>query len=135
MAESRRSGLAEFGVMTTWGPEINLAFRLADAADAVSERRWRPSGVATTIKDDGSPVTEADVAAEEAMLSIVLSTVPGDGFLGEEVGETPGTSGRRWIVDGIDGTRFFAAGERTWGTLIALHRRTRLSWAWRRARR
>ena len=47
------------------------------------------------------------------------NSMPGDGFLGEEVGEVQGTTGRRWIVDGIDGTRSFAAGYRM-GTLIAL---------------
>lgn len=47
-------------------------------------------------------------------------TVLGDGFLGEEIGEREGTTGRRWIADGIDGTKFFAAGLPTWGTLIAL---------------
>lgn len=31
-------------------------------------------------------------------------------------------SGRRWIVDGIDGTRFFVRGDVTWGTMIALER-------------
>ena len=42
------------------------------------------------------------------------------GLLGEELGERLGTTGRRWIVDGIDGTRFFAAGLKEWGSLIAL---------------
>ncbi len=42
------------------------------------------------------------------------------GFLGEEVGEHAGRDVRRWIADGFDGTRFFAAGRETWGTLLAL---------------
>ena len=60
------------------------------------------------------------MAAEEACLLLRRVARPDDGLLGEEVGERPGSSGRRWIVDGIDGTRFFAAGRPTWGTLIAL---------------
>jgi len=63
---------------------------------------------------DGSPVTEADGAAEEAVLNALAEAHPGDGFLGEELGERLGTTGRRWTVDGIDGTRFFAAGLTEW---------------------
>lgn len=72
------------------------------------------------MKPDGTPVTEADLAAERAALAFVQVERPGDGFVGEEVGEWAGTTGRRWIVDGVDSTRSFAAGLPTWGTLIAL---------------
>lgn len=107
--------------------DLEVAFHLADAADSVTLRWWNPTGVASKAKLDGSPVTEADIAAEEAVLEAARESCPGDGFLGEEVGERPGTTGRRWIVDGIDGTRFFAAGAPTWGTLIALEWDARLS--------
>ena len=102
--------------------DLELAFHLADLADAITLRWWSPNGVASTAKADGSPVTEADVAAEKALLNAVRNACPGDGFLGEEVGEKQGTTGRRWIVDGIDGTRSFVAGQPEWGTLIALER-------------
>lgn len=99
---------------------MELAFRLADAADEVTSAWWTADGVQARAKADGTPVTDADVAAEEAVARVVSSVHTGDGLLGEEIGERLGTSGRRWIVDGIDGTRGFVAGERTWGTLIAL---------------
>ena len=101
-------------------PDLALAFRLADLADTITLGWWMPTGVAWTLKDDGSPVTAADLAAEEAVLDAVRKACPDDAFVGEEVGEHPGTSGRRWIVDGIDGTRLFAAGRPEWGSLIAL---------------
>jgi histidinol-phosphatase len=101
-------------------PDLALAFHLADLADVMTMRWWSRNGVIATAKADGSPVTEADVAAEEAVLNAVRELRPGDGFLGEEVGERRGATGRRWIVDGVDGTRFFAAGLAEWGTLIAL---------------
>ena len=44
---------------------------------------------------------------------------PTDAFVGEEVGPHAGTSGRRWIVDGIDGTHNYADGRAGWGTIIA----------------
>ena len=102
--------------------DLQLAFQLADVADAINLEAWSSSGVRWTTKADGSPVTEADIAAEHAMRSHLLAACPADGFVGEEIGEITGSSGRRWIVDGIDGTRFFAAGHRAWGTLIALER-------------
>lgn len=100
--------------------DLELAFWMATAADAVTASAWRAAGTPATEKADGTPVTEADVAAEAAMLSVLREHAPDDAFLGEESGSHAGTTGRRWIVDGIDGTRFFAAGAVTWGTLVAL---------------
>lgn len=100
--------------------DLELAFRMVDAADAVTKAAWAPGGMTASLKSDGSPVTEADVAAERAMIAVLQRDAPADGFLGEEIGLHPGKSGRLWIADGIDGTRFFAAGESTWGTLLAL---------------
>jgi histidinol-phosphatase len=100
--------------------DLELAFRMVDAADAVTAVAWKPSGISALAKADGSPVTEADVAAETAMLRVLRAKSPDDSFVGEELGHHPGTSGRRWIADGIDGTRFFAVGASTWGTLLAL---------------
>jgi histidinol-phosphatase len=45
---------------------------------------------------------------------------PQDGLLGEEGASKPGSSGRRWIIDPIDGTRDFLRGNRAWGVLIGL---------------
>jgi len=100
--------------------DLELALRLADLADAETLVRWSSHGSTTRLKSDGTPVTEADLAAERSVLASVSAERPGDGFIGEEVGERVGSTGRRWIVDGIDSTRSFAAGLRTWGTLIAL---------------
>ena len=101
-------------------PDLELAFLMVDAADAVTSAAWTPAGVTAVLKADGSPVTEADLAAERAMLAVLQRAAPDDGFVGEESGRHPGSSSRRWIADGIDGTRFFTAGAITWGTLLAL---------------
>ncbi len=100
--------------------DLGLALHLADVADAETMQRWSAGGVVAAAKQDGTPVTEADVAAEQAVLAAIREACPDDGFLGEEVGAKRGTNDRRWIVDGVDGTRFFAGGSQTWGTLIAL---------------
>lgn len=71
-------------------------------------------------KADASPVTVADRAAEEEIRGLIREAYPRDGILGEEFGEVRGESGRRWIVDPIDGTQSFLRGVPLFGTLIAL---------------
>lgn len=70
-------------------------------------------------KADGSPVSEADLAVERALLDVLREKHPGDAVLSEESGER-GESRRRWILDPIDGTIPFLRGERNWGTHVAL---------------
>jgi histidinol phosphatase-like enzyme (inositol monophosphatase family) len=82
-------------------------------------------GTALTVeyKDDRSPVTIADRGAEEALRETLGAAFPADGMLGEELGATDGTSGRRWIVDPIDGTQSFIRGVPLWGVLVGLEDR------------
>jgi histidinol-phosphatase len=93
---------------------------MADAADSATLTWWSPDVVASMTKSDGSSVTKADVAAECAVLEVVIDACSGDGFIGEELGERIGSVQLRWVVDGIDGTRNFTHGLRNWGTLTAL---------------
>jgi histidinol-phosphatase len=98
--------------------DLELAQRLADAADAISLPRFR-SGLAVETKPDLTPVTEADRAVEAELRRILSGERPGDAILGEEEGAA-GSGGRRWLVDPIDGTRNYTRGIPVWGTLIAL---------------
>jgi histidinol-phosphatase len=93
-----------------------------DAAEKASQLalRYFDSGLAVEWKQDQSPVTLADREAEQALRDALLGTFPHDGFLGEEFGDHPGTSGYRWIVDPIDGTRSFVRSIPLWGTLVGL---------------
>ena len=61
-------------------------------------------GSAESVKGDGSVVTAADIEVEELVRAQIAERFPGDGVFGEEQGETESVSGRRWIVDPIDGT-------------------------------
>jgi len=99
-----------------------LAEDLADAARAETLARFRARELVVDNKAGTGfdPVTEADIAAERAMRAILAERRPGDGIAGEEMDEATGTSGRRWILDPIDGTRAYLAGTPCWGTLIAL---------------
>lgn len=76
--------------------------------------------VATEFKADGSEVTVADHEAEAFLRSAVEDAFPEDGILGEEGAATASRSGRRWIIDPIDGTRSFATGVPLYGVLLAL---------------
>ncbi len=80
---------------------------------------FRRADLKVEWKADESPVTVADRAAEQAIKAVVAAAFPADGWLGEETGTSGGTSGRRWIVDPIDGTRNFVRGVPLWATLVA----------------
>jgi histidinol-phosphatase len=101
-------------------PDLELALRLADAADALSLPRFRALDLRVETKPDRTPVTDADDAVERALLDLLARERPDDGALGEEHGTREGTSGRRWILDPVDGTRNFLRGIPVWATLIAL---------------
>ena len=102
--------------------DLTLAHRMADAARAVILPHFRAAGLNAENKEAAGfdPVTVADRAAEEAMRAMLAEHRPDDGIWGEEFGQTPGTSGRTWVLDPIDGTRGFISGTPTWGVLIAL---------------
>lgn len=103
----------------------NLAQRLNIATAAALEagkvtRRYFQTGVAVELKKDRSPVTIADREAEDLLYSILSREFPGDAFLGEEQGERAGSSGYRWIIDPIDGTKSFIQGVPLYGVLVGL---------------
>jgi histidinol phosphatase-like enzyme (inositol monophosphatase family) len=99
--------------------DIALAQALADAAGAAIRPFFR-ADFQMENKDDASPVTEADRAAESAMRALIAEHRPEDGIIGEEYGQTREGASRVWVLDPIDGTRSFVAGRPIFGTLIAL---------------
>ncbi|AZS40773.1 Histidinol-phosphatase [Microbacterium oxydans] len=99
--------------------DLELALRLADAADAQSLPRFDASDLEISTKADNSHVTDADLATERAIRSILEQERPEDGIFGEEFG-AQGSTQRQWIIDPIDGTANFLRGVPLWGTMIAL---------------
>ncbi|CAI9386478.1 inositol monophosphatase family protein [Microbacterium sp. T2.11-28] len=99
--------------------DLALALRLADAADAVAMARFDASDLEVRTKADATHVTEADLATERAIRTILAEERPEDSILGEEFG-TGGASDRRWVIDPIDGTANYLKGIPLWTTLIAL---------------
>jgi histidinol phosphatase-like enzyme (inositol monophosphatase family) len=101
---------------------FGFAQRLADIAGDIIRPCFRRR-IDVTNKGDArfyDPVTEADSRAEEAMRGAIAREYPQDGIIGEEFGEIAGTSGFVWVIDPVDGTRAFIAGQPLWGTLIGL---------------
>ncbi len=98
---------------------IAPAAELARLTGDIALRHYRSHLIVET-KADGSPVTVADRAAEEAARDWVRRFFPEDGVLGEEFGEERAGARRRWLIDPIDGTKSFVRGTPLWGSLVAL---------------
>ena len=96
------------------------AARIAEQASAVPMRHFRQGGLGVEIKQDAdsSPVTIADRATEEAIRAALATEFPGHGIFGEEFGKEGSLDGSAWIIDPIDGTRFFLTGYPAFGMLI-----------------
>jgi histidinol-phosphatase len=106
------------GPMTDLDDLMDFAARTAQAGGAVTLQHFGLVDVA--FKRDGSEVTAADLAAETHIRQLLAAAFPDDGVLGEEHAETPSRSGRRWIIDPIDGTRSFASAVPLYGVLLTL---------------
>jgi histidinol-phosphatase len=102
-------------------PDEELLHAAALAADAGARSALDHFGrheLRQWFKDDGSRVTQADLAVEDAIRGALTRLIPGVPTLGEETGGND-TSGDRWIIDPIDGTENFSRGNPVWATLIA----------------
>jgi len=101
------------------GELLSFAVDLARGAGALTLRFFRSTDLRVDWKADRSPVTEADRAAERFVRDTLARRCPDDAIVGEEETPKPGTSGRRWFVDPVDGTRAFLRGVPIYSTLVA----------------
>lgn len=101
----------------------------ADAALAVAlvrdaatlAARIRGQGLDVARKTSGSDVvTQADTSAERLIVERLVAERPDDAILGEEGASRPGTSGRTWVIDPVDGTYNFTRGSDWWCSALAL---------------
>lgn len=100
--------------------DLSLAARLVRDAGALAAA-MRAGGLNAEQKTSVSDVvTAADHAAEELVTSTLASERPDDGVLGEEGAQRDGTSGRRWVIDPVDGTYNFFSGLAYWCSALAL---------------
>lgn len=99
---------------------LDAALALVRAAGERTLRWFRSADLTVERKGDGTPVTAADRDAERFLREQLAEAFPGDGVLGEEEAPTTSTTGRRWILDPIDGTKAFTCGVPLYSNLLAL---------------
>jgi myo-inositol-1(or 4)-monophosphatase len=103
------------------GELLDLARDIAVEAGALA-RTLRSEGV--EVADTKSTVTDivtfADRQTEQLIRDRLAAARPDDGFLGEESGAEPGSSGLTWVVDPIDGTVNYAYGLPFYAVSIAV---------------
>lgn len=102
-----------------------LALEAAREAGDLTLRYFQRDNFSVELKADASPVTIADRQAEIHLRERITAAFPADAILGEELPERPGTSGFRWILDPIDGTKSFISGVPLYGTLIGVEHQGR----------
>jgi len=99
-----------------------VAIDIATEAGNIAKHWYDNAHFRVDEKSDGSPVTQADLEVETYMRTQLGTHFPEDGVLGEEFGADPGSSGYRWILDPIDGTKSFIRSVPLYANLIALER-------------
>lgn len=113
--------------MTGIGADAGLDEDERLLADAVREAgalafSYFDRGLKGRAKADNSPVSEADLAANELLYERLRLARPDYGWLSEESADDPARldAERVWIVDPIDGTRAFLAHRSDWAVAVAL---------------
>ena len=99
---------------------LELALSAAREAGQFTLQYFQREGLAVELKQDSSPVTIADRQSEQLLRMRIAAEFPDDAILGEELPARDGTSGFRWILDPIDGTKSFIRGVPLYGTLVGV---------------
>jgi myo-inositol-1(or 4)-monophosphatase len=102
--------------------ELLAAAREAVREGAAMAMSWRRNLATLEIEEKTASddlVSQADRDVERAIRVLLGRLRPADGVLGEEGGETEGTSGIRWLVDPIDGTTNYLYGRADWAVSVA----------------
>jgi histidinol-phosphatase len=120
-ATRRLDGACEDAPMAATDPDLlETAVALLREAGDLTLGWFRSSSLVIESKGDGSPVTEADKAAERFLREQIVHRFPDDSIVGEEEDDVVGSSGRRWIIDPIDGTMAFTHGVPLYTNLLAV---------------
>jgi histidinol-phosphatase len=103
----------------TYERELEKALEIAREAGKLAMALFYQAPPAEE-KADASPVTLADRECERLITRRLQEYFGGDGILGEEGAHIPSRSGRRWLIDPIDGTRDFVRRNPFWSIQLAL---------------
>jgi myo-inositol-1(or 4)-monophosphatase len=103
--------------------DLELAESIAREAGQALRERFLSAGRRGGIASKSTPtdlVSEADLATEALIRARLQAARGGDAIVGEEGDDLAGSSGRRWIVDPLDGTVNFLFGIPQWAVSIAV---------------
>ena len=101
--------------------DLELARRAAEAAATVLLERYGRSPQGLASKSSATdPVSDADREAERAVRELLAAERPDDGLIAEEGSAREALSGRRWVVDPLDGTVNYLYGFPAWAVSVAL---------------
>lgn len=106
--------------MTIDSALVTTAASFAQQAGDLTLEYFKSDRLGTEHKADGTPVTVADTRAERLLRTLIAEAFPDDAIRGEEEDDVPGTSGRCWFIDPIDGTSAFTKGVPTYSNLLSL---------------
>lgn len=117
--------------MSDYTFELSVAKKAAKSAAKIIRKYQRESSFSIDFKGKNDLVTEADVKAEEEILSHIRNEFPDDKILAEETSQQVAMpSGRAWLIDPIDGTTNFAHGFPIYCVSIGLWRTRSPKWVW-----
>ncbi len=104
------------------GPDLALLTEAAKRAGRIAARYWRTTHQSWDKPEGAGPVTEADLAVDRMLRETLLAERPDYGWLSEETEDDPARLAARrcFIVDPIDGTRAFMAGEKNFSHALAV---------------
>lgn len=99
---------------------LALARTISRQAGRLTLKYFQTGQFEVKRKQDGSPLTIADQEAEKFLRAEIQQAFPDDSIIGEEFGETPGSSEFCWVLDPIDGTKSFISGVPLYGTMVGV---------------
>ena len=99
---------------------LEIAVDIARRAGQLTLQWFQSSSLTIERKRDGTPVTEADRAAEAFIRDELRRRFPHDSIIGEEFADHVGSTDRTWYVDPIDGTKSFSHGVPLYSNLLAM---------------
>ncbi len=98
---------------------VAFSHQLADAIGDIHRKYFRQP-VFTQYKDDSSPVTQVDKESEMLMREMVMKRYPEHGILGEEYPPYQAEAEIVWVIDPVDGTKYFMTGHPMFALLLGL---------------
>lgn len=105
------------------GPDdLSLLVEAAREAGEIARGYFKRAPKTWEKPDSAGPVTEADIAVNDRLESLLRGARPGYGWLSEESPDDPARldAARVFVIDPIDGTRAFIEGEYAWAHSLAV---------------